>query len=129
MEYRGFSAQRLASYVDHTVLAPTATDQDIVAGAAVALELGVAAFCVRPMDVIQARDLLAGSGVRLATVIGFPHGTNTTATKSFEAREALENGAVELDMVMNQGLFLSRYNEAVVADMRAVVELAHARGA
>ena len=125
MEYRGFTAERLASFFDHTVLSPTATLQDVLAGAETALRHGVKAYCVRPIDVPMAAKLFAGSAITVATVVGFPHGTSTTASKVFEARESMMAGATELDMVINQAAMLSADFETVRADITAVVDAAH----
>jgi deoxyribose-phosphate aldolase len=122
MEYRGFTAERLASYLDHSVLAPTSTLQDVLTGAEVALRFGARAYCVRPIDVALAAKLFQGSAVTVATVIGFPHGTSTTASKVFEARDAIVAGARELDMVINQSAMLSADFETVRLDIAAVVE-------
>ena len=124
MEYRGFTAERLASYLDHSVLSPTATLQDALTGAEVALKFGVKAYCVRPIDVALAAKLFQGSAITVATVIGFPHGTSTTASKTFEARDAMVAGARELDMVINQAAMLSADFEAVREDITAVVDAA-----
>ncbi len=124
MSYRLFTLPQLASYLDHSVLKPTATLQDVLNGAEVALRFGVAAYCVRPIDVALSAKLLAGSNVSVATVIGFPHGTSTTASKVFEARDAMVSGARELDMVINQSAMQSADFDAVQDDIAAVVESA-----
>jgi len=93
----------LATYLDHTNLRPEATRQDIESLCREAVELGMAAVCIHSGRLRDALDIISGSPVRLCTVIGFPLGTDTTATKLFAARNALDLGADELDMVINIG--------------------------
>ena len=97
------SLPHLASFIDHSLLHPTLTDAQILSGLHTALHHRVAAVCVKPYSVPLARQLLAGSPVRVCTVVGFPHGNSTTAIKVAEAREAVENGASEVDLVVNVG--------------------------
>lgn len=121
--------ERVAKTIDHSLLRPELTLDDVIEGCAVAARYEVASVCVRPADVALCRDLLAGSGVVVGTVIGFPHGSNTTETKVFEAQRAMTDGATELDMVINIGWLRSGEDERVAADIRSVVEVAHAGGA
>ncbi len=116
----------LASIIDHSVLKPTSTVQDVKDGAAIALQYQTAAYCIRPSDVPLASKLLAGSDVKVCTVIGFPHGTTDTNSKAFEAAEAVRNGAHEVDMVINIGWMLSGDLVAVEDDIRQVVNAARA---
>ncbi len=116
----------LASLIDHSVLKPTSTVQDVKDGAAIALKYQTAAYCIRPSDVSLAAKLLAGSDVKVCTVIGFPHGTTDTTSKAFEAAEAVRNGAHEVDMVINIGWMLSGDLVAVEDDIRQVVNAARA---
>ncbi len=116
----------LASLIDHSVLKPTSTVQDVKDGAAIALKYQTAAYCIRPSDVPLAAKLLAGSEVKVCTVIGFPHGTTDTTSKAFEAAEAVRNGAHEVDMVINIGWMLSGDLVAVEDDIRQVVNAARA---
>jgi deoxyribose-phosphate aldolase len=81
------------------------------------------------MDVAPAAEILAGSDVHVCTVIGFPHGSSTTAVKEFETADAIKNGAVEIDMVINVSALLSGDYDYVEQDIRAVVDVAHAAGA
>lgn len=122
------SYEEIAGMIDHSLLKPFLTDREVEEGCRIAVEYGVASVCVRPCDVRRAAELLRGSPVRVTTVIGFPHGTTTTATKVFEAREAIDNGAVELDVVLNIGKLKSRDYASVQADLEAVTSLAHERG-
>jgi deoxyribose-phosphate aldolase len=119
----------LARMFDHSLLQPNLTDADLVAGCLLARELGVASVCIKPYGVKLAAKLLAGSSVVASTVIGFPHGGHVTAVKVFEAERAMDDGATELDMVVNVGKVLSGEWNYVAHDVSAVVRAAHARGA
>ena len=121
--------QDIASMLDHSTLQPYLTEDDIRHGAAVALKYHTASMCARPCDVPVMAELLKGSGVKVCTVIGFPHGAHETAIKVAEAELALKEGCEELDMVINIGRML-RGDEAYVRDeIRQIVEKAHAAGA
>lgn len=124
-----YTQAQVAAAIDHAVLKPELTDADVRAAAQMCCARGVCALCVRPSDVALAEEELRGSSTKVCAVIGFPHGANRTETKALEARLALEDGASELDMVMNIGRFLSGDHDAVQRDMEAVVEVAHAHGA
>lgn len=91
----------IARMIDHALLKPTLTDAELDEGCRLARELGVASVCIMPFAVARCAEILEGSGVVASTVIAFPHGVNATATKADEARRALADGAVELDMVVN----------------------------
>ncbi len=117
----------IAKMIDHSLLKPTLTDDEIEEGCKIARAYRVASVCVRPSDVPLAKSLLKDSGVLVTTVIGFPHGTTTTLTKVTEANEAIENGAVELDVVLNIGKLKSRDYGYVSQDLKAVTDLAHSR--
>lgn len=119
----------LASMFDHSLLQPNLTDTDLERGCLLARELGVASVCIKPYGVRLAAKLLAGSPVRASTVVGFPHGGHLTAVKVFEAERAMDDGATELDMVVNVGKVLSGDWNYVADDIAAVVRAAHARGA
>jgi deoxyribose-phosphate aldolase len=119
----------IARLIDHSLLHPTLTDEELRAGCEVARRLGVASVCIKPYAVGMAAEILSGSHVQVGTVIGFPHGSNLTEVKVFEARLACQQGATELDMVVNIGKVLSGDWEYVERDIRAVVEVAHAHRA
>jgi deoxyribose-phosphate aldolase len=119
----------LANMFDHSLLQPNLTDADLERGCLLARELGVASVCIKPHGVRLAAKLLAGSAVRASTVVGFPHGGHLTAVKVFEAERAVDDGATELDMVVNVGKVLSGEWNYVADDIAAVVRAAHARGA
>jgi deoxyribose-phosphate aldolase len=119
----------VAKTIDHSLLRPELDDAFVAEGCRLAAEYDVASVCVRPADVARAAALLSGSDVAVGTVIGFPHGSSTTATKVFEAQRALADGALELDMVISIGALKSGRDADVGADIEAVVEAAHAGGA
>lgn len=119
------TALRRAAQLEHRLTRPSATLADLDAAAALALEYGLGSLLVSPWLVRPAARLLARSGVKVGTVIGFPDGTSLPAVKAFEASEALEHGAVEVDFVLNAGALASGDDDAVVADILAVVEMAH----
>jgi deoxyribose-phosphate aldolase len=119
--------EEIAGMIDHSLLKPTLTDSEIREGCRIADGYGVASVCVRPSDVRLAKSILKNSKVLVTTVIGFPHGTTTTHAKVAEAEEAIDNGAVELDMVLNIGKLKSKDLEYVEKDIRAVSDLAHKR--
>ena len=119
--------KEIAQMIDHSLLNPTLTDNDIIAGCKLADEYKVATVCVRPSDALLAKSVLKDSEVLVTTVIGFPHGTTTTLTKITEAKEAIENGCVELDVVLNIGKLKSGNYEYVKKDLEAVIDLAHAQ--
>jgi deoxyribose-phosphate aldolase len=115
--------------IDHSLLRPELTPEHVAAGCALAAEHHVASVCVKPADVPQAVKELQVAHVAVGTVIGFPHGGTTTSVKVAESREAVEAGATELDMVLNIGWLRGGHNQEVLADIRAVVDAAHAAGA
>lgn len=127
--YRGYTLEQVAKTIDHSILKPDFTYSDVEAGAALALKFNTASYCIRPMDVAVAAKALAGSTVNVCTVIGFPHGSATSATKVFETNDAIANGATEIDMVINVSALLSGDFEYVEKDIRGVVEAAHSKGA
>ena len=122
--YRGYTKEQIVALIDHTLLKPEATRADLDTCIKTAIEFDVKAMCIRPMDVAYSAKALEGSSVLLCTVIGFPHGTVTTATKVAETIEAVKQGAIEVDMVMNLGLFASGDYEQVQDDIAQVVRAA-----
>jgi deoxyribose-phosphate aldolase len=121
------SEEQLAKTIDHALLRPELTEAEVLAGCELARRYGVAAVCCRPCDVAAAARVLAGTSVRVGTVVGFPHGSVTAETKAFEARDALARGAAELDVVVNIGWLRSGRHDAVLADLRGVVAAAAGR--
>ncbi|HTA88421.1 MAG TPA: deoxyribose-phosphate aldolase [Polyangiaceae bacterium] len=119
----------IAKMIDHSMLAPSTTLAEFEAGIQLALECDVASVCIVPSYLNRCAEVLAGSNVKASTTIGFPHGGQATAAKVAEARLALGDGAVELDMVINLHQALSGDFSYVRADIRAVLDETHARGA
>jgi deoxyribose-phosphate aldolase len=123
------NAPSLARLIDHTLLRPEATRDDIAQLCREALEYNFASVCVNPYWVPVAAAALAGSPVKVCTVVGFPLGATSTAAKVAETEAALRAGAQEIDMVQNIGALRSGDHDAVKADIEAVVEAAHRAGA
>lgn len=120
---------QLAKVIDHSLLKPELTTQDVVDGCKLAAKYNTATVCVKPCHVRLAAEVLKDTDVKVSTVIGFPHGSNLTAIKVAEAQAAMDDGAVELDMVLNIGQLRSGQDEYVGADIKAVCDAAHARAA
>ena len=99
----------LAKMIDHSILHPTFTDEDLREGCETAKKYNVASVCVKPYMVKDAVELLRGTEVKIGCVIGFPHGNSTTRVKVFETIEACKEGAEEIDMVINIGKALFSY--------------------
>lgn len=126
---RSITLEELAKTIDHSLLQPQLTEAEVIAGCELAAKYRVASVCVKPYQVRLAAELLADSGVLVSTVVGFPHGSSTAGTKLVEARQALDDGAVELDMVMNYGALRSGAADYVASEIRSICDLAHSRGA
>ena len=124
-----YTYEELAGMIDHSLLNPRMTDEELREGCETAQRYEVGSVCIKPYAVEMAAELLAGSGVAVGCVIGFPHGNPLTEVKRYAAEMACRDGAVEIDMVANVGKVLSGDWEYVEADIRAVVDEAHARGA
>jgi deoxyribose-phosphate aldolase len=124
-----YSYDEIAGMIDHALLHPTLTDDDLRAGCAMAARYRIASVCIKPYAVALAAELLRGSGVAVGTVIGFPHGSHTMEVKRYETEIACRDGATEIDMVANVGRALSSDWSFVEADIRAVCEEAHRHGA
>jgi len=119
----------IARLIDHTLLKPDATREDIRKICLEALKFGFASVCVNPWNVSEAAELLRGSEVRVCTVVGFPLGATLPQVKMFEAEEAIKLGAQEIDMVINVGALKSGQTDAVEADIRGVADASHRGGA
>jgi deoxyribose-phosphate aldolase len=120
---------QVAAMIDHSLLRPELTLEDVTLGCEIAATHEVASVCCKPADVVHASRELDGTSVKVGTVVGFPHGSSTTAAKVFEARHALQDGARELDMVINIGRLRGGDHSYVAADVRAIVEVAATTGA
>lgn len=124
-----YSYEQLAGMIDHSLLHPMMTDQELADGCRVAAKYRVASVCIKPYAVKRAAELLQGSGVKVGAVIGFPHGSNTTEVKRYETQVACRDGATEIDMVINIGKALSGDWAYVEQDVKAVCDEAHTHGA
>lgn len=118
---------QIAKLIDHTLLKPDATKEQIVRLAEEAKKYHFASVCVNPVWVPQVYEILKETDVKVCTVIGFPLGATTPETKAFETRNAIENGATEVDMVINIGLLKSGRYEEVEEDIRAVTKAAEGK--
>ncbi|HEY5628530.1 MAG TPA: deoxyribose-phosphate aldolase [Candidatus Limnocylindrales bacterium] len=123
------SERDIAKTIDHSLLRPELTDQQIEDGCRLAAQYDVASVCCRPADIARAAALLAGTDVKVGSTVGFPHGNHLTAIKVAETRQALADGATEIDMVLQIGALKSGRDAEVQADIAAVVDVAHAAGA
>jgi deoxyribose-phosphate aldolase len=121
--------REIAKTIDHSLLRPELDDDFIAANVRLAAEYDVASVTMRPVDVVRAVEMLRGTDVKVGTVVGFPHGNHLTQAKVLETRQALEQGALEIDMVIKIGALKSGRDVDVEQDIRAVVEAAHGRGA
>lgn len=124
-----YTYTELAKMIDHSLLHPTMTDQELEEGCAVAAKYGVASVCIKPYAVKRAAELLRGTGVNVGAVIGFPHGNSCTESKRYETELACRDGAVEIDMVINIGKALGGDWEYVERDIKSVCDEAHGHGA
>jgi len=122
MEY---TCRDIAKMIDHSLLRPELTEEEIKKGCETAKKYDTATVCCSPAALPLVVKLLKGSDVKPSTVIGFPHGYNRTETKVFEAQQAIKDGAVELDMVLNISKLKSRDFDYVKNDIKAVVDVAH----
>jgi len=120
--------RELAKMIDHSLLKPTMTEEELEAGCRLAVEYDVASVCIMPFFLKRASELLAASDVLPTTTIGFPHGGQAARVKRLEAEQALDDGARELDMVVNISQVLSGNWAAVRADILAVLDPTRARG-
>ena len=123
-----YTYQDIAKMIDHSLLNPTLSAEELEAGCQLAREYDVASVCILPYYLKRCSELLAGSTVHPSTTIGFPHGGHKTATKVFEAKGALADGGTELDMVVNISKVLSGDWDYVKADIQAVIDVTHAAG-
>ena len=129
IDFDQLTERDIAKTIDHSLLKPELDDAFIEDGCRLAAEYDVASVCVPPVHVRRAAALLDGTDVKVGTVVGFPHGYATTETKVAETRQALADGATEIDMVLRIGALKSGRDAAVQLDIAAVVEVAHADGA
>ncbi len=121
--------KELAKMIDHSILHPTMTDDDLMRECEIAKKYNVASVCVKPYAVRQAAQILKGSDVLVGCVIGFPHGNSSTQVKVFEAEQACKDGAKEIDMVINIGKALGGDWEYVEIEIKAVADACHRNNA
>lgn len=129
LDIKTITYAQLAKVIDHSLLRPELTDDDVKAGCELAAKYHTATVCVKPSHVRLSANLLKGTDVLVSATVGFPHGAHLTAIKVAEAEQAIKDGAVELDMVLNIGALRSGNNDLVRDDIKAVCDLAHAHGA
>ena len=124
-----YSYRDLAGMIDHSLLHPTMTDAELEAGCRLAAKYEVATVCIKPYAVKMAAKLLAGTRVKVCSVVGFPHGSSMPEVKCFETEIACRDGATEIDMVVNMGKALGGDWDYVEGEIRQVAETAHKHGA
>ena len=117
--------KELAKMLDHSILHPTHTDEDLKIQCAIAAKYDVASVCVKPYAVKQAKEWLKGSEVEVGCVIGFPHGNSAVEVKVFETEQACKDGATEIDMVINIGKALAGDWTYIEAEVKAITEASH----
>jgi deoxyribose-phosphate aldolase len=122
------TAKQIAKMIDHSLLRPDMTRQEVEDGCRLAMEYECATVCVKPCDVEVAMKILRGTDVLVTTVVGFPHGSNLTQVKVLEAELAINQGCKEIDMVLNYGRLKSGDPDLVKEDVRRVCEYAHSKG-
>jgi deoxyribose-phosphate aldolase len=122
------SVKTIAKMIDHSLLHPTMTDQEMRDGCAIALKYDVASVCIKPYAVKLAAGILKGSDVKVGTVIGFPHGSSSIEIKIAETLQAIRDGAEEVDMVVNIGKVLQEDWDYVSEEIRAITETCHSHG-
>jgi deoxyribose-phosphate aldolase len=121
-----YTYSEIAGMIDHSLLNPTLTDSELINGCRLALEYEVAAVCIKPYAVKQAKEILKNSNVKVCTVIGFPHGNSNIETKIFETQKTIADGAEEIDMVVNIGKVLSEdylYIEKEITEIVKVTKI------
>jgi len=120
-----WTCKDIAKMIDHSLLRPELTEDEVIKGCEVAKKYDTATICCAPSALPLVAKLLKGTDIKPTTVIGFPHGYNKTETKVFEAQQAIKDGALEIDMVLNIGKLKSGDFEYIKNDIKAVVDTAH----
>lgn len=121
--------EQLAKMIDHSLLRPELTEEQVIAGCQLAIRYNVANVTVRPSDADLAVNLMKDSGIPVGSVVGFPHGSSTTPVKLYEARDLLRRGVKEIDMVINIGKLLSRQFQYVESELTQMADACHEQGA
>lgn len=119
----------IVGMIDHSLLNPSLNDKEIAAGCKLAKEFKVASVCVKPYSIKQVCELLKDSDVKVGTVIGFPHGNSSIATKVYETTQAIADGAVEIDMVINIGKVLSEDYDYIEQEIGEIIAVTRKNGA
>jgi len=123
-----YTYEDIAKMIDHSLLNPTLTDKELEQGCRLGVDYGCASVCIMPYYLKRCAEILRGSAVKPGTTIAFPHGGHATAVKLMEAKQALDDGAAELDMVVNISKVLSGDWDYVRRDLKALIDLTHDRG-
>ena len=123
-----YTYRDIAKMIDHSLLNPALTAEELEKGIQLAIDYDVASVCILPYYLKRCSEMLAGTSVASSTTIGFPHGGHTTAIKVAEAKQALADGGQELDMVVNISQVLSGQWDYVRQDIKAVIDVTHAAG-
>jgi len=126
---KNLTARDISKMIDHSLLHPTMTDKDLEEGCLLAKKYDAASVCIKPYAVKMAKELLQGSDVLVCTVIGFPHGNSTTEIKVSETLKAIEDGATEIDMVVNIGKVLGEEWDFVKNEIKAINDACTSNGA
>jgi deoxyribose-phosphate aldolase len=124
MSHSKYTLKKVAKTIDHSTLGPAMTLDEVKTGCEVALKYDVASVCCKPCDVKFVAEILKGSDVLVGTVVGFPHGSSTTESKVFETKQAVADGAVEIDVVINIGHLKSGKTQEIQDEISAVVAAA-----
>lgn len=124
MAHPKYSKRKIAKTIDHSLLKPEMTRDEVRQGCEIAKKYDVASVCCKPSDVAFCAEILKGTEVEVGTVVGFPHGSSATETKVFETKQAIADGATEIDMVLNIGALKSGLYDFVKSDIAAVVQAA-----
>ena len=124
MAHPKYTLAQVAKTIDHALLRPDMTRDEVRAGCEVAMKYDVASVCCKPADVAFCAEILKSSSVHVGTVVGFPHGNSATSTKVFETKQVVADGATEIDVVINIGLMKSGMYDQVRDEIAAVVDAA-----
>jgi len=125
MAHPKYTLRQVAKTIDHALLRPDMSREEVKAGCEVAMKYDVASVCCKPADVVFCADILRGSDVHVGTVVGFPHGNSATATKVSETKQVVADGATEIDVVINIGWMKSGMYDEVREEIAAVVGAAN----
>ncbi|MEM2525919.1 MAG: deoxyribose-phosphate aldolase [Candidatus Methanomethylicaceae archaeon] len=119
------NSKKIAKMIDHSLLRPELTIDDVIKGCELAKKYNVASVCVKPCDIPIAKEVLKDSDVMISTVVGFPHGSQSTKIKLLETEDVIREGAVEVDIVINIGRLLSKDFSYVEREIREIINLCH----